>query len=294
MAKEVRLKDQLVGDGHPVYIVAEIGLNHNGDINIARKLIDLAVMAGCDAVKFQKRTPELCVPLDQRQKMRDTPWGYISYMEYRHRIEFGKEQYTEIYRYCRERGITWFASCWDKPSVDFIAQFDVPCFKIPSAALTDIGLLKYLRRTGHLLILSTGMSSMEEITQAVEVLGLDNLLVMHCTSTYPCPLEELNLRMIETLKKTFDCPIGYSGHEIGLPTTTAAVALGACLVERHITLDRAMWGSDQAASVAPIGLIRLVRHIRTMTLALGDGVKKVYDGELPIRQKLRRRVSDIP
>ena len=288
MAKEIRLGDRLVGDDHPIYIIAEIGLNHNGEMDVARKLIDLAVMAGCDAVKFQKRTPDLCVPPDQQKKMRDTPWGYITYMDYRNKIEFGKEQYTEIYRYCRDRGITWFASCWDKLSVDFIMQFDVPCFKIPSACQTDIGLLKHLCNTNLPLLLSTGMSTMEEIIQAVDVLDIDNTIIMHCTSTYPCPPTELNLRMVDTLKTSFDCPVGYSGHEIGLPSTTAAIALGACIVERHITLDRSMWGSDQAASIAPIGLIRLVKHIRDLELALGDGIKKVYDSELPIRRKLRR------
>lgn len=288
----IKIGNRVVGEGLPVYIVAEIGINHNGDINVARKLIDLAVTAGCDAVKFQKRTPELCVPNELRDKMRETPWGYISYLEYRHKVEFGKKEYREIDRYCRDRGIAWFASCWDEPSVDFISRFDVPCLKIPSACITDQALLRHFRRTGHPLVLSTGMSTMEEITAAVEVLKPDNLLLTHCTSTYPCPPEELNLRMIRTLRKTFPCPVGYSGHEVGLPTTTAAVALGACLVERHITLDRAMWGSDQAASIAPVGLLRLVKHIRTIESALGDGVKRVCESELPVRQRLRRVKSD--
>jgi len=287
MNKEIKIGDYTVGDAHPVFIAAEAGINHNGDIDIAKKLIDLACMAGCNAIKFQKRTPELCVPPDQRNKMRETPWGYISYMEYRHKVEFGLEEYTELDRYCREKDILWFASCWDKPSLDFMEKFDVPCHKIPSAALADIDLLKQYRETGRPLVLSTGMSTMEEIDMAVDALGTDNLILLHCTSTYPCPTEELNLRMIKTLKSKFDCPIGYSGHEEGLPTTVAAVALGACFVERHITLDRTMWGTDQPASVAPIALLRLVKHIHATKRALGDGVKRVWDSELPVRRKLR-------
>lgn len=288
MPRTVSIGGRLVGEGQPVYIVAEIGINHNGDVDIAKRLIDAAVHAGCDAVKFQKRTPELCVPPEQRNQMRETPWGYISYLEYRHKVEFGVEEYREIDAYCRAKGITWFASCWDEPSVDFIEQFDPPCYKIPSAALTDAELLRRLRSTGRPLLLSTGMSSMEQIRAAVQLLGTDKLVILHCTSTYPCPVDELNLRMIETLRREFDCPIGYSGHEVGLPTTVAAVALGACLVERHITLDRAMWGSDQAASVEPHGFERLVKYIRVVESAMGDGVKKVYDSELPAMARLRR------
>ena len=288
MDRAVRIEDRWVGDGHPVYIVAEIGINHNGDVAVAKKLSDTAVRAGCNAVKFQKRTPELCVPPEQRDAMRETPWGYITYLEYRHRVEFGLEEYQEIDQYCREIGIPWFASCWDEPSVDFLQQFDPPCYKIPSAALTDTMLLRHLRATGLPLILSTGMSTMEQIRSAVRVLGTENLIITHCTSTYPCPPRELNLRIIETLRREFDCPIGYSGHEVGLPTTVAAVALGACLVERHITLDRAMWGSDQAASVEPHGFERLVKYIRVVEAALGDGAKRVYESEVLVMTKLRR------
>jgi N-acetylneuraminate synthase len=277
-----------VGDGHPVYIVAEIGINHNGDLDIARKLIDAAVDAGCDAVKFQKRTPELATPPDQRDKMRQTPWGYITYLDYRYKVEFEEDGYRAIDDYCHEKGITWFTSCWDENAVDFIEAFNPPVYKIASASLTDAVLLKRLKATGKPLILSTGMSTMEQIHEAVSFLGTDNLMVTHTTSTYPCAPEELNLRMITTLRETFDCPIGYSGHEVGLPTTVAAVTLGACMVERHITLDRAMWGSDQAASVEPGGFERLVKYIRTVEAAMGDGVKRVYDSEVPIMNKLRR------
>jgi len=288
MAREINIGGRLVGDDHPVYIVAEIGINHNGDLETAKRLIDAAVLAGCDAVKFQKRTPEMCVPAEQRDVLRETPWGIMTYLEYRHRVEFGKDEYTEIDRYCRERGIAWFASAWDEPSVDFLEQFSPVCYKVASASLTDHGLLRHMRETGRPIILSTGMSTMEQIRAAVEAIGQDNLLIAHSTSTYPCPPEQLNLRMIQTLRNTFDCPVGYSGHEVGLQTTYAAVVLGACFVERHITLDRAMWGSDQAASVEPSGFMRLVRDIRVIERALGDGVKRVYDSELPIMNKLRR------
>lgn len=288
MSREIRIGNRPVGTGHPVFIVAEIGINHNGDLDIARRLIDVASRAGCDAVKFQKRTPELCVPSGQQSKMRETPWGYITYLEYRRKIEFGFEQYQEIDRDCKEKGIIWFASCWDEPSVDFIEQFAPPCYKIPSAAVSNTPLLKHFRQKGKPLILSTGMSTMEDIRAAIEVLGTDNLILAHCTSTYPCRPKELNLRMIETLHEEFPCPIGYSGHEVGLPTTVAAVALGACYAERHVTLDRAMWGSDHAASVEPGGLERLVKYIRVVEEAVGDGIKTVYESEMPILRRLRK------
>ncbi|MCL6474542.1 MAG: N-acetylneuraminate synthase family protein [Firmicutes bacterium] len=288
MAQTVRIGDRLVGEGQPVYIVAEIGINHNGDVDIAKRLIDAAKLAGCDAVKFQKRTPELCVPPEQRNISRETPWGLITYMEYRYKVEFGYEQYAEIDRYCKQQGITWFASCWDIPSVDFIERFDPPCYKVASASLTDDELLLRLNATGKPILLSTGMSTMDEIRHAVSLLDHDCLIIMHSTSTYPCPPSELNLRMIQTLKQEFGLPVGYSGHEVGLQTTYAAVVLGACVVERHITLDRAMWGSDQAASVEPGGLMRLVRDIRVIEQALGDGIKRVYESELAARAKLRR------
>lgn len=289
MAREVKIGDRVVGDGHPTYIVAEIGINHNGSVDIAKLLIDAAVKAGVDAVKFQKRTPEICTPRDQWDKMRETPWGYIRYIDYRHKVEFGQDEYQEIDRYCREKGITWFASVWDTPSVDFLEPFNPVAYKIPSAALTDHELLRHVRATGRPVILSTGMSTMEQIREAVEVLGTENLIIMHATSTYPCEPDELNLRMIQTLKKAFpEVPIGYSGHEVGLVTTAVAVALGACMVERHITLDRAMWGSDQAASVEPGGFQKLVKYIRVTERALGDGVKRVYESEIPAMKKLRR------
>jgi len=292
--KTVKIGDVMIGDAHPVYIIAEIGINHNGDLGIAKKLIDVACLAGCDAVKFQKRTPEKCVPPEQRSVMRETPWGLLPYLECKKKLEFGYEEYAEIERYCKAKNITWFASVWDEDSVDFLEQFDVPCYKIPSAALTDHSLLKKVRETGKPILLSTGMSGLEQIYAAIKVLGgTDDLIIMHCTSTYPTKPEELNLRVITTFRKKFDCPVGYSGHEVGLQTTYAAVVLGANVVERHITLDRTMWGTDQAASVEPFGLMRLVRDIRVIEKALGDGVKRVWSSELPIMKKLRRKDDTV-
>lgn len=285
----VRIGDRLVGDGQPVFVIAEIGINHNGSLDMAKKLIDGAVFAGCDAVKFQKRTPELCVPRDQWEIQRDTPWGRLSYIEYRRRMEFDADQYAAIDRHCRDRGMLWFASCWDEPSVDFIEQFDPPVYKAASASLTDHDLLRAMRATGKPLMLSTGMSEMEEIEAAVAAVGTRQLLLAHSTSAYPCQVEDLNLRMIGTLKQRFpQTPIGYSGHEVGLAPTWAAVTMGACFVERHITLDRALWGSDQAASVEVLGMHQLVRNIRDIEKGMGDGVKRVYASELSARQKLRR------
>lgn len=288
MNKVIRIGDRLVGDGQPTYIVAEIGINHNGDIKLAKRMIDAAVRAGVNAVKFQKRTPELCVPPDQRSHMRETPWGYITYLDYRYKVEFGRDEYTQIDQYCKQKGIPWFASVWDEPSFDFLSAYDPICYKVPSASLTDHRLLQHLRTSGQPVILSTGMSTMEQIHAAVDVLGEENLLITHATSTYPCEPDELNLRMIQTLRKVFSCPIGYSGHEAGLIPSVIAVAMGACLVERHITLDRALWGNDQAASVEPHGFERLVKYIRVTEQALGDGVKRVYESELPSLHKLRR------
>lgn len=293
MTREVKIGDRLVGDGHPAYIIAEIGINHNGDLDIVRQMIDAAVHAGVDAVKFQKRTPEVCTPPEQQKQMRETPWGYITYLEYRYKVEFGEAEYRQIDRYCREKGMPWMASVWDEQAADFMMQFDTPAFKIPSASLTDHNLLRHVRRLGKPVIISTGMSTMDEIRHAVEILGQQDLVIMHCTSTYPCEPEELNLRMITSLRNEYPLvPIGYSGHEVGLVPSAVAVALGACMVERHLTLDRAMWGSDQAASVEPGGFERLVKYVRVTETSLGDGIKRVYDSELSSRKKLRRVVSE--
>ncbi len=288
MTREMKIGSRMLGDGHPAYVVAEIGVNHNGSVETAKELIKQAYHAGVDAVKFQKRTPELCVPKDQWEIMRETPWGYISYIEYRRKMEFQHDEYGEIDRYCKELGMPWFASVWDEPSVEFLEAFEPICYKVPSASLTDHSLLKCLRDTGRPVILSTGMSTTEQIQEAVSILEMDKLMITHATSTYPCDPHELNLHMIETLRSEFPCPIGYSGHEVGLITSVVAVALGACLVERHITLDRAMWGSDQAASVEPQGFERLVKYIRVTEQSMGDGVKRVYDSEIPSMRRLRR------
>jgi N-acetylneuraminate synthase len=287
MAREIKIGDRWIGEGHPTYVVAEIGINHNGSLDTAKQLMLAAREAGVDAVKFQKRTPELCVPPDQRGVMRETPWGYISYLDYRYKVEFGEEDYREIDRHAKEIGITWFASVWDQPSIDFLEVFSPACYKVPSASLTDHPLLRKLRQTGRPIILSTGMSTQDEICTAVDVVGLENLMITHSTSSYPCAPEELNLRMIQTLQKMFPVPIGYSGHEVGLVTSVVSVAMGACLVERHITLDRAMWGSDQAASVEPHGFARMVNYIRVTEASLGNGIKQVYESEMPSRMRLR-------
>ena len=280
------------GPDRRVQVIAEIGINHNGSLDLAKLLIDGAVRAGVDVVKFQKRTPEICTPAGQWDVERDTPWGRLKYIDYRRKVEFSAEQYAEIDAHCKAKGIAWTASCWDDPSVDVIAAFDPPFLKAASACLTDHGLLRKMKDTGKPLIISTGMSTLEEIDDAVQALGAEDLLIAHSTSTYPCPPAELNLRMIRTLMDRYPgVPIGYSGHETGLATTIAAVALGAEFVERHVTLDRALWGSDQAASVELGGLERLVRDIRDAESSLGDGVKRVYESEQGARVRLRRVVS---
>ena len=288
MKRELQIGTKMVGDGHSTYIIAEIGINHNGRVEIAKELIKAASDAGVDAVKFQKRTPELCVPEHQKNQMRDTPWGYITYLDYRYKVEFGQDAYEEIDSYCQSLGIAWLASSWDVQSLAFIDAFDPPAHKVPSALLTDHQLLRAIKETRKPVILSTGMSTMAEIGKAVDILGLENLVICHTTSSYPCPPDELNLKMIPTLRDKFECPIGYSGHEVGLVTSVIAVGLGACLVERHVTLDRAMWGSDQAASVEPQGVRTLVKYIRVTEKALGDGEKKVYESEQSVLKKLRK------
>ncbi len=292
-AREVRIGERFIGDGHPVYVIGEIGINHNGSVDIAKLMIDGAVAAGADCVKFQKRTPELCVPKDQWLIERDTPWGRMTYIDYRHKVEFSAEDYADIDRHCKSKGIDWTVSCWDEEAVDFMERhFDVPFYKAASASLTDVDLLRKMQETGKALMISTGMSTMEEIETAVNLLANGRLLVAHSTSSYPCPADELNLKMIETLRAKYPAiPVGYSGHETGLATTYAAVAIGAAFVERHITLDRAMWGTDQAASVEMGGLQRMVRDIRDIEMAMGDGIKRVYDSELKSRAKLRRVVT---
>ncbi|PCE14514.1 N-acetylneuraminate synthase [Microbacterium sp. SZ1] len=285
----VSIGSRVIGGGRPAYVIAEIGLNHNGDVDIAKRLIDVAAKAGADAVKFQKRTPEISTPEHMRDVMRETPWGTMTYFEYRHRIEFGRDEYVEIGDHATMLGLDWFASPWDVPSVEFLEDLNVVAHKVASASLTDTELLVALRETGKPIILSTGMSTMEQIDRALDTLGTDRVVLMHATSTYPLEPEEANLRMIATLRDRYaGVPVGYSGHERGLQISLAAVALGAVAVERHITLDRTMWGSDHAASLEPTGLEHLVRDIRVIEKALGDGVKRVFDSERAPMAKLRR------
>jgi N-acetylneuraminate synthase len=292
--RKVKVGERFIGEGQPVYIIAEIGINHNGSLEMAKKLIDGSIFAGCDAVKFQKRTPELSTPFDQWNLERDTPWGRMTYIEYRHKIEFGFEEYAEIDHYCKQKGIHWFVSPWDTEAVDFIEQFDPIAIKIASATITDLNLLEKVKKTNKPIILSSGMSTMEEVEDAIKLLGRDKLLLAQSTSSYPCKVNELNLLVIKSfLDKYNTIPIGYSGHETGLAPTLAAVALGASFIERHITLDRAMWGTDQAASVEIGGMFRLVKDIRDIEKALGDGLKKVYESEIPSQIKLRKVLRTI-
>ena len=284
----VKIGNRMVGDGNPCFIIAEIGINHNGDIKIAKRLIDLAAFAGCDAVKFQKRTIDVVYSAEELAKPRENPFGTTN-GDLKYGLEFGLKEYKEINKYCRDKKIMWFASCWDEDSVDFIDQFKVSCYKIASASLTDDGLLKYTRAKGKPIILSVGMSTLEQVDHAIKVLGKKDLIILHTCSAYPSEYSDLNLKVIPALRERYNVPVGYSGHETGLASSSAAVAIGACVVERHITLDRAMWGSDQAASLGTSGIIKLVKDIRLVETALGDGVKKVTEKEIPIISKLRRK-----
>jgi N-acetylneuraminate synthase len=268
-------------------VIAEIGINHNGSVDLAKRLISVAVAAGCDAVKFQKRTVDVVYSPEELARPRESPFGETN-GDLKYGLEFGVDEYREIDRYCKAVNIPWFASCWDEASVDFISAFDVPCFKIASASLTDDALLRKTRAAGKPIILSTGMSTTEEVDHAIAVLGTQDLIVLHACSTYPADYEELNLLAIRTMHERYGLPVGYSGHETGIATSVASVVLGACCVERHISLDRAMWGSDQAASLEPNGISRLVRDIRLVERSMGDGVKRVFEREYPVMKKLRR------
>ncbi len=283
----VKIGNKLVGPGQPCYVIAEIGINHNGDVDLAKRLISVAVAAGCDAVKFQKRTIDVVYTAKELATPRENPFGTTN-GDLKHGLEFEAEDYAEIDTFCKSVKIPWFVSPWDEGAVDFMEQFDTPVYKIASASLTDDNLLKHIRKTGKPVIASTGMSTYDEIDHAVAVLGTDNLILMHTTSTYPAKYEQLNLRAIPTMAERYHLPIGYSGHETGIPTSVAAAVLGACCVERHITMDRSMWGSDQSASLEPNGISRLVRDIRLCEQSMGDGVKRVYDEEVPVMKKLRR------
>jgi N-acetylneuraminate synthase len=285
---EFSIRGKVIAESEPTYVIAEIGINHNGDLETALRLIEIAAAAGCQAVKFQKRDPDVSTPEAQKNVLRETPWGTMTYLDYKHKVEFGKREYDAIAVAARKLGVDWFASPWDLASVTFLAEYDLPAIKIASASLTDGALLDACSVLGAPIILSTGMSTLAEIDSAVAAFPQDaQLAVMHATSTYPLAAEEANLRMIPVLQARYQRVTGYSGHETGLQISYAAVALGARIIERHVTLDRSMWGTDQGASLEPQGLQRLVRDIRVIESALGDGIKKVYDSELPIRQKLR-------
>jgi N-acetylneuraminate synthase len=288
--RTLNINGRMVGDQQPLYLIAEIGLNHNGDLQIAKKLIDASFGTNWDCVKFQKRTPDICVPEHQKAVMRDTPWGRMTYLEYRYRVEFGKEQYDYIDKYCREKPIAWTASIWDLKSLEFLLQYDVPFIKIPSAKLTEHEFLVESAKSGKPVVLSTGMSTVEEIDAAVEVLekhAKGNYVLMHTNSSYPAPHEELNLRVIHFLKARYKCIVGYSGHEYDLEPTVIAASLGASLIERHVTLDHNMWGSDHFASLEIHAMDMLRKRLINMNSVLGDGVKSLTEKELEIRKKLR-------
>lgn len=289
MPDHVLIRNRRIGAGEPCLIVAEIGQNHDGDLRKAIQLIDAAHEAGVDVVKFQKRTLEICIPPEQRDVPRDTPWGRLSYLDYRRKLEFGPDQYWAIHRMCQAKGLWWTASVWDEPSLDFLLQFDPPFIKIPSACLTDISLLEACRRSSRPVVASTGMSSDIQIQRAIVALGPDRLVLLHCTSTYPVQdVAELNLRCIPILRERFAVPVGFSDHSTGVWASLAAAVLGACVVEKHFTYSRAARGTDHAASVEPDGMARIVRYIRRWEAAQGDGVKRIYDSERPVMARLRR------
>ena len=288
--KTIKIDGQLVGENQPIYMIAEIGLNHNGDIQIAKKLIDAVFATNWDCAKFQKRTPAICVPESQKNVMRDTPWGRITYLEYRYKVEFEKEHYDYIDRYCKEKPIAWTASVWDVKSLEFIMGYDVPFIKIPSAKLTEHECLIEASKSGKPVVLSTGMSTIPEIDTAVNLLEKHaggGYVLMHTNSVYPAPPEELNLRVINFLKERYGCIVGYSGHEEDLEPSVIAVSLGASLIERHVTLDHHMWGSDHFASLEVHGMSLLLKRIKNINVILGDGVKKLTEKETSVSKKLR-------
>lgn len=288
--KEISIGGHGIGKNKPVFMIAEIGINHNGDIQVAKKLIDAAFACGWHCVKFQKRTPDICVPDHQKNVLRDTPWGKITYLEYRHKVEFGKEEYAYINAYAKEKPVLWSASVWDVPSLEFMLSYNACVLKIPSAKLSDSELLREASRSGKPVILSTGMSSVEEIDGAVEILekySKGNYILMHTNSSYPTPPDEINLRVITFLEDRYKCIVGYSGHEYDLEPTVAAVVLGARVIERHITLDHKMWGSDHFASLEVHAMNMLYKRVRDVDMILGDGVKKITKSEVDVRKKLR-------
>lgn len=288
--KQLKINNHIIGENEPVFLIAEIGINHNGDLQVAKKLMDAAFACGWECVKFQKRTPEICVPENQKNILRDTPWGKITYLEYRYKVEFGQEEYSYIDKYCKEKPILWTASVWDIPSLKFILHYDVPFIKIPSAKLTESDLLSEAAKSGKTIILSTGMSTVEEIDEAVNLLekhSKDNYVLMHTNSTYPTPPEDINLSTIKFLKNRYNCLVGYSGHEYDLEPSVIAVTLGARIIERHITIDHNMWGSDHFASLEIHAMDMLRKRINEVDMVIGDGIKKLTPKEMEVRNKLR-------
>jgi len=291
MSKVIEIDGTFIGNDYPVFIIAEIGINHNGDINLAKKLIDVAAVAGCNAVKFQKRNPDEAVPEEYKNVQRETPWGTMTYLEYRKKLEFWQDEYDQIDKYCKEKKFIWIASPWDISSINFLKKYDLPAFKIPSALITDKEYLNALKQLDKPLFVSTGMAEIQLVKKVVDFLGEEKIILLHTVSSYPARPESVNLKVIKTYQEMFECPVGYSGHEVGLQITLAAVSLGAKVIERHITLDRSMWGTDQAASVEPVGLIRLTRDIRIIESAIGDGKKKILPEELEVERRLRKVYS---
>jgi len=271
------------------YLIAEIGINHNGDIEIAKKLIDATNACGWHCAKFQKRNPDICVPEHQKLIKRDTPWGEMTYIDYKYKVEFRKEEYDIIDKYCREKPLPWTASVWDIDSLEFIQNYDVPFLKIPSAHITNKGLLTEAAKSKIPIIISTGMSTWQIVDSAVEILEKERseYAILHCNSTYPAPYNELNLNVIPKMKERYKCTIGYSGHEYDLEPSVLAVALGAQIIERHITLDHNMWGTDHKSSLEVHAMDLLKKRISNIGAMLGNNEKVITESEKPIMKKLR-------
>lgn len=288
--RKIKVGNRYIGEGEPLYLIAEIGINHNGDMQIAKKLIDATFATGWDCAKFQKRTPDICVPEGQKNVMRETPWGEMTYLEYKHKIEFQKKEYDYIDKYCKEKPVAWTASAWDMPSLEFLLNYDLPFIKVPSAKITELDLVKECAKSGKPVFISTGMSTIEEVDNAVEILekfANGNYVLFHTNSTYPSKINELNLQMIKTLKDRYGCIVGYSGHEYELEPTVIAPVFGASVIERHVTLDHNMWGTDHSASLEVLGMDMLEKRVRTTKTIVGDGIKTISCGEEKIREKLR-------
>ncbi len=290
MGSVINLKGRIIGEGHQTYFIAEIGINHNGDLNIAKRLIDASFAIGWDSVKFQKRTPDIAVPEKQKNQIRQTPWGEMTYLEYKKKIEFGKEEYDYIDKYCKEKPIVWTASPWDMPSLEFLLQYDIPFIKLASATNGNEELIRAACKSGIPIVMSTGMCTQEELDKSVlllENLSDGNYALLHTNSVYPAPIDGLNLRYIQTLKNRYHCVVGYSGHEQNLEPTVAAVTLGASIVERHVTLSHEMWGTDQKASLEINAMYMLYHRCIDIGSMLGEGSKTLGKDEMVVRKKLR-------